>query len=93
MQSSNKKNAKKVLRYIAAGVLSFGLVHATDVAKAQGPPPPPPPPDKVIKKVGNDLKKINTFKKVKRPPAPGNRPAGAPKLPPPPPKPPKPPGL
>jgi len=106
MQSSNKKKAKRVLRYIAAGVLSFGLVHATDVAKAQGPPPPPPPPGELFKKAGNGLKKINPFKKrktVRRSsrsglPAPGTPPPapGSPlnlKRPGTPPPPPKPPGL
>jgi hypothetical protein len=93
MQSSGKKTVKKITKYILAGALTFGLTQFGSSAFAQSPPPPPPPPDKVIKKVGNDLKKINPFKKLKRPPAPGNKPPGAPTLPPPPPKPPKPPGL
>ena len=92
MQSLKRKSLKKVTRYILAGALTFGLTQFGASAFAQSPPPPPPPPDKVFKKVGNDLKKINPFKKVKRPPAP-KRPSGSPKLPPPPPKPPKPPGL
>jgi len=92
MQSSGKKSVKKITKYILAGALTFGLTQFSANVMAQGPPPPPPP-DKVIKKVGNDLKKINPFKKVKRPPAPGSRPAGGLKLPPPPPRPPKPPGL
>jgi hypothetical protein len=104
MQSSNKKSVKKVLRYIAAGVLSFGLVHVTNVVKAQGPPPPPPPPGEVLKKAGDGLKKINPFKKGRKPvrrntkaglPAPGTPPPapGSPLNLKRPPAPPKPPGL
>jgi hypothetical protein len=109
MESSNKKNAKKLLRYIAAGILTFGLVHGTNIVKAQGPPPPPPsppPPGQVLKKAGDGLRKINPFKKgrkpVRRRTNAGLRAPGTPPPPPAPgsplnlkrpPAPPKPPGL
>lgn len=86
MQLRHKVKTKKFLKYIAAGVLTFGLVQVTNVVKAQGPPPPPPPPEQVLKKVGNGLKKINPFKKGRKPARSGAH-AGppAPGTPPPPP--------
>lgn len=91
MQSSRKKNIKRITRYILAGALTFGLTQAASSAMAQSAPPAPPPPDQVLKKAGNDLKRLNPFKKGKKlpapgsqagPPAPGGIPAGGPPPPP-----------
>ena len=107
MQSSRKKSFKKITKYILAGALTFGFAQISANVMAQSGPPAPPPPEKLFKKVGSDLKKINPFKKGKRPAAPAAQagpPAGGPPPPPnplnlfkkkpsTPPAPPKPPGL
>ncbi|MFD0749335.1 hypothetical protein ACFQZS_04220 [Mucilaginibacter calamicampi] len=91
MQSPRKKSFKKITKYVLAGALTFGLTQISASVMAQSAPPAPPPPDKVFKKVGADLKRINPFKKGKTPPAPGAKaglpspgtpPAGGPPAPP-----------
>lgn len=91
MHLSRKKSFKKVTKYILAGALTFGLTQISANVMAQSAPPPPPPPEKVLKNVGDGLKKINPFKKGAKPPAPhaqaappapGRAPAGGPPPPP-----------
>jgi|GEM_PF-4603459 len=82
MHLSRKKSFKKITKYVLAGALSFGLSQISSSVMAQSPPPAPPPPDQVFKKIGSGLKKINPFKKAKRPPAPGSARSGGPPPPP-----------
>ncbi len=62
------KTAKSI-KYLAIGLLGFGLFIQSEKGFAQSAPPPPPPPDKVLKSAGNTLKKINPFKKGEKAPA------------------------